>query len=151
MRARLPNGMTDTAVLFARTKLKGGCWEWQAGKTTDGYGHVRRRGKMRRAHRLAYETFIGPAGEGYVLHHCDNPSCCNPNHLYLGDHAQNMRDAMDRGRHDAFRQRAKTHCPSGHPYAGENVYVRPNGTRNCRACHRLRQRRYVEAKAQRCI
>ena len=75
------------------------CWEWQGYKLPKGYGEVSFKGKLFRAHRLAYEFGIGPIPEGkLVLHKCDNPSCCNPKHLYLGTYLDNARDCIQRGR-----------------------------------------------------
>ena len=75
-----------------------GCWLWFAASVR-GYGHFRFRGRQCRAHRVAYEMFIGPIPSGFsVLHDCDTPSCVNPQHLRLGTQADNMRDMMDRGR-----------------------------------------------------
>ncbi len=76
------------------------CWEWQAGRFPSGYG-VFSAGSSRksvRAHRMAWELTYGDPGPALVLHKCDNRPCCNPRHLYLGDHTQNMKDAKDRGR-----------------------------------------------------
>jgi hypothetical protein len=87
------------------------CWPWTAG-TKDSrpgrdYGKFwipARKGKVL-AHRFAYAAAYGvviPAGT-HVLHRCDNPRCCNPAHLYLGTHADNMRDMSVRGRVKALR------------------------------------------------
>lgn len=77
-----------------------GCWEWQGGKIAEGYGHVRRPlGGPVLVHRLAYEIWVAPVPEGFlVLHSCDNPPCFNPEHLFLGDHAANARDMVAKGR-----------------------------------------------------
>lgn len=54
---------------------------------------------MRTVHRVAYELAVGPIPDGLcVLHSCDNPPCCNPAHLSLGTHTENMKHKMDRGR-----------------------------------------------------
>jgi hypothetical protein len=80
-------------------KTEAGCWEWQGGKTGDGYGIIRLQGKQIRVHRLAYTLDRGPIGEGlFVCHSCDNPKCCNPDHLWLGTSADNIKDCISKGR-----------------------------------------------------
>ena len=77
---------------------KGDCWLWQGACAE--YGLFSIHGRTITAHRVAWMLFHGcpvPSGR-LVLHRCDIPPCCNPNHLYLGDHRQNMRDRGDRGR-----------------------------------------------------
>lgn len=74
------------------------CWNWTA-STTKGYGQMVVAGKMLRAHRIAYEVAFGPIPDGmHILHKCDNPLCCNPAHLSVGSHDDNMRDKADKGR-----------------------------------------------------
>lgn len=76
------------------------CWEWQAAKNGEGYGYYWFEGKNFRAHRVAL-ALSGVDVEGYcALHHCDNPSCVNPSHLYAGDKSDNARDAFERGRRE---------------------------------------------------
>jgi HNH endonuclease len=71
------------------------CIEWTGTRFQSGYGRV----GGRRAHRVAYERAHGPVPDGMlVLHTCDNPPCVNPDHLYAGTHADNMRDRMVRSR-----------------------------------------------------
>lgn len=78
------------------------CWEWQAATHRHGYGAFGvggRDGKMARAHRISYKLHKGPIPDGcYVLHHCDNPPCVNPDHLYVGTQTDNMQDAVERDR-----------------------------------------------------
>lgn len=113
-----------------------GCWEWVGCKYHHGYGQYGRE----YAHRVMWEWKHGepPAMGLLVLHSCDNPSCVNPDHLYLGDQKKNMSDCAARGRIHYAR---KTHCPKGHPYSGDNLSIR-GGRRHCRTCGRLRQRVY---------
>lgn len=73
------------------------CWEWQGSLDSSGYGNLSESGKQGAAHRQAWELEHGNPGDDWVLHTCDNKKCVNPNHLYLGDHTQNMADAWDRG------------------------------------------------------
>ena len=87
-----------------------GCWPWSASLGDEGYGRVRYQGKEWRASRLAWALTHGDPGPLCVLHHCDNPPCCNPNHLFLGTHKDNMQDSTRKGRHP----RNKTgYLPSG--------------------------------------
>jgi hypothetical protein len=75
------------------------CWPWLAGKSPSGYGSFSIKLRGFRAHRVAYELEIGPIPEGLIVRHkCDNPACCNPNHLEVGTNRDNTQDAIRRGR-----------------------------------------------------
>lgn len=78
-----------------------GCWEWRATTVTGGYGMINRgRGAGNvLAHRVSYELSKGDIPSGMlVCHRCDNPSCVNPEHLFLADHKENMKDMERKGR-----------------------------------------------------
>lgn len=77
------------------------CWQWAAkAKHPYGYGRMTAgRGVQLKAHQIGWALANGPIPEGMsVLHECDNPGCCNPAHLFLGDQGANMRDAKRKGR-----------------------------------------------------
>lgn len=79
-----------------------GCWLFTGALNEAGYGIVGNgpRGTgVDRAHRITYRHFCGPIPDGlFVCHHCDVPSCCNPEHLFLGTNDENMRDCRTKGR-----------------------------------------------------
>lgn len=88
------------------------CWNWQ-GPLNDGYGSKCWQGKKDKAHRVAWQVTYGEIpGSLYVLHTCDNRACCNPSHLWLGTHLDNMDDMTAKGR----RARGETFRQSLRPY-----------------------------------
>lgn len=103
--ARREFGVRFIARFHTKYQKSSGCWLWQAGKFSRGYGMVNlgrdARGAQHTsyAHRVAYVLAHGdiPAG-AVVMHACDTPACVNPAHLSLGDQRQNLRDAVVRGR-----------------------------------------------------
>lgn len=131
-----------------------GCWEFTGVRLkSGGYGALNAGGVKFRAHRLSWLIFRGAIADGlHVLHRCDNPPCCNPDHLFLGTNDDNIRDRNAKGRsNEEFRkQRLRevassiTHCPAGHPYSGDNLlfHVIASGrrSRRCRTCHAARER-----------
>jgi len=75
------------------------CWEWTAGRDRDGYGRFKLNGVTPRAHRVSWALHHGPIESGLlVCHTCDNPSCINPSHLFLGDYQSNADDSRAKGR-----------------------------------------------------
>jgi len=80
------------------------CWEWTGARQSSqgsapGYGSVRLEGRQLSAHRIAWEYAHGPIPDGLVVcHHCDNPPCCNPAHLFLGTIMDNNADRTQKGR-----------------------------------------------------
>lgn len=79
--------------------LKTRCWNWTGYKTELGYGRLRLNNKKTLAHRASYEIFVGKIPDKkLVCHKCDNPSCLNPDHLFLGTNNDNVQDRVKKGR-----------------------------------------------------
>lgn len=105
-------------VIFRNSKtMPSGCIEWQGYRNKLGYGRRRFRGEKQLVHREVYSLIHGgrPIPSGLlVCHRCDNPSCINPAHLFLGTHKDNCQDAIKKGRVNPS-QRAKERwikCPT---------------------------------------
>ena len=110
------------------------CWPWRGAIRSDGYGRYR----DSNAHRAAYLLLRGPVPAGLVLDHlCRNRACVNPDHLEPVSDVVNIR----RG-----ERATKPRCIRGHPFAGDNLVVRPNGWRKCRECNRTFWRAYKARK-----
>lgn len=105
------------------------CWIW-LGATSHGYGRFREVNTTVLAHRWMYEQIHGSIGSLFCCHSCDNPSCVNPNHMFIGTPKDNMIDKANKGRHHNSKV---THCPRGHEYTEDNTYTN-NGRRNCKIC-----------------
>lgn len=121
---------------WAKVDVKvGDCWEWQGGRHIDGYGRFQIDGRQVFAHRFAYELMVGAIPVALELDHlCRNRQCVSPLHLELVTKGENVR----RGIGPTAVNAQRTHCIRGHELSGANLRVKPNGQRNCVACHRQR-------------
>ncbi len=108
-----PNATHPSQRFWSKVNKAGpnDCWEWTGARTPDGYGFMfagplyEIDTRWVRSNRLSYEMHKGPIPEGLsVLHHCDNPPCVNPAHLYAGTQQQNVKDRATRKRGKEHRQ-----------------------------------------------
>lgn len=125
--------------------LPNGCRLWTAATTKEGYGRFWFDGSTSAAHRWIYEALVEPIpdedAEGNPLtldHLCEVQPCVNVRHLEV----VTMRENLMRGHTPAGLNAHKTHCPRGHPYSGDNLCVKRDGRRSCRACARAYYHRH---------
>lgn len=118
-----------------------GCWEW-TGSLQRGYGQLTYKGKHYRAHRFSFWHFVEPIKPGlWVLHHCDNRLCVNPDHLYQGTPIDNRADMLNRSRWKHPWGQRET-CAKGHNYEEGGYRISADGSRVCRVCMRDHMRAY---------
>lgn len=136
-----------SAVLPARVWVKlritdSGCWEW-TGQRLDEYGQVFAGGTTWYVHRLVYTVFIGDIPDRHDLDHYRWPDhgCIGPACALHTRPVTRRENTLRSGGFSAWNL-AKEHCPAGHPYAGDNLYINALGYRDCRICRRARKRRH---------
>lgn len=119
-----------------------GCLEWTGATQGSGYGVIWLDGKNIGTHRLAWMLVNGPIPDGLMIRHfvCDNPPCCDPDHLRPGTNTDNMADMVAKGRHSHGDREPKTHCVNGHPFDETNTQVDLRGWRSCRTCMSVRSK-----------
>lgn len=121
-----------------------GCWLWTACIKPEGYGQIWWNGSTRNAHRVVYRLFVGEIPAGLQLDHlCRVRHCVNPAHLEPVTNRENVL----RGDTIPAKCAARTHCPEGHPLAGDNLLPSKLklGWRVCLTCHREYDREYQRA------
>jgi len=128
-----------TEVIWSKVDKRGEdeCWNWLGYKNEDGYGRTWIEDVGYYAHRVIYAlaypntiTLRAPSRTsdfGFVLHVCDNPSCCNPKHLFLGTHADNMADKVAKKRSPDFKGDKGPRCKLSMSQAREIRQLRKDG------------------------
>lgn len=138
--------MTALRDFMAKVEQKpNGCWEWVGSRFHHGYAQFRRIDfPSAYAHRWAYHHFVGEIPDGMDLDHlCRVRHCVNPGHL----EPVTRRENLMRGTTIPSRNAAKTHCVHGHPFDAVNTRSNADGSRECRACDRIRARRKAASHA----
>ena|ERR1700683_4166280 len=142
----MPAKKTHEQVLADHSvQLPNGCVLWIGCRDKDGYGKCSRKSiGVFTSHKLAYWLRNGGVPVGFELDHtCKNRSCCNPDHLDLVSHAENVRRS-ERPRH-THRNGRKTHCIRGHSLTGSNLIIevwKDITMRKCRACRDAKNAAY---------
>ena len=101
------------------------CWNWEGSKMKFGHGQFGIRGRLYLTHRIAYAVMNGPIPGGIQVHHtCDNPACCNPNHLWLGTQKDNIKDCQTKGRAAIGERSGYRLHPERYPRGERQWYAR---------------------------
>jgi hypothetical protein len=139
------------AKFWTNVDTSGECWVWTGSKSHSGYGLFYVAGGMYLAHRLAWEmTNDAKLGTLLACHHCDNPPCVRPDHLFAGTNSDNMRDMFAKGRHAPLvcppeKLQFRPFCrKAGHARTPDNV----DGGHRCKACERERRERRTIAERE---
>ena len=134
---------TPEERFWRKVKKTRDCWLWIANRNPKGYGRFWLNGRLQQAHRVVYEWYNDFIPEGLEIDHLwRNRGCVRPIHLEAVTCQENARRG-ETGKHSNSK---KSHCPQGHPYSGNNLYIPPSGGRFCKKCHRQTQRVYKRRK-----
>ena len=113
----------DPVVYFSNNADVGeDCWIWKGPLNSKGYGSLSVNGKVVGSHRFSWELHNGKIIERMVVcHHCDNPSCVNPDHLFIGSQSVNLRDSAEKGRFLSEKRMRNNIRGEHHPRAKLNA------------------------------
>ena len=124
----------ETILNKTEMRTGSGCLYWLGYTNSEGYGRLSVKDKMWLVHRYMYTELVGEIKDDLTVDHlCKTPNCINVNHMELVSASENVKRGIP-------WNSKKTHCPRGHPYKGNNLYITKEGFRQCKKCQRLRQK-----------
>lgn len=127
---------TNELVRFEDKVLRipeSGCWIWTGTVDGSGYGGIKIRGKLTKAHRLSYEHYVGKIQPELEIDHLCRVRCCvNPEHLDQVTRSENLKRSPILNR--THRKDIDESCVNGHSWTPENTYINDKGHRFCRKC-----------------
>lgn len=149
----LPTSLEEK--FWSKVDKSSGCWQWTGSKNANGYGYIARTKTEPTllAHRVSLRVHGTEIPSGLVVDHiCRNRACVNPKHLRV---VTRLVNTFENSESFVVKNKAKTHCPKGHEYAGENVrHYRSGGghtSRTCMACCRARAKASKDRKKARAL
>jgi hypothetical protein len=123
---------TEHGPFWSRVERGGqdDCWRWTASVNGKGYGRFRVGGRWVTASRISWALAhdVDFPADKIACHTCDNPPCCNPDHIWPGTTSENAQDAINKGRRPSSKL-----ATCGHDISGENVVLH-RGIKHCRTC-----------------
>lgn len=141
------NNIPPLTRVLSNCKInENGCWEYQARSKGGGYCQFSVNNKHVYVHRFMYEYYYDNIDYSLVIDHiCRNPRCVNPDHLQQITQAENVHRGFT-----GINMSSKTHCPQGHEYNKENIYLYKSKkglfSRHCKICNKDTQKRYSKRK-----